>query len=375
MDRRQLLAAGTGLLAAFSARAQGTASDAEILIGQTGVLSGPLGGPVKAMLAGAQLAFTDINAHGGVAGRAIKLISLDDELKPDRAVANYEKLLSEHKVFAFFGCVGSATTAAAGPVLARSGAPLIGGYAVADSAREKVKGSAYFVRAATGREAEAVVQHLTTIGLTNIAVAYLDNAGGQEALALVTAALDRRQLKPRGAAALKGDGTTTAAAAKALAAADAQAIVMYLGGAIPAELMKAIWAEGKTPVFYGMSIVPGEVATKVLGDKARGLAIAQIVPYPWQEADPAVKEYRRLADLAQVPVGYYSFEGYLSALVLLEGLRRCGRDLTRAKLHAVMRAMKFKPTLGMEVDFTGGRVTGSNFVELVQVGKDGRFVR
>ena len=322
MDRRQLLAAGTGLLAAFSARAQGTASDAEILIGQTGVLSGPLGGPVKAMLAGAQLAFTDINAHGGVAGRAIKLISLDDELKPDRAVANYEKLLSEHKVFAFFGCVGSATTAAAGPVLARSGAPLIGGYAVADSAREKVKGSAYFVRAATGREAEAVVQHLTTIGLTNIAVAYLDNAGGQEALALVTAALDRRQLKPRGAAALKGDGTTTAAAAKALAAADAQAIVMYLGGAIPAELMKAIWAEGKTPVFYGMSIVPGEVATKVLGDKARGLAIAQIVPYPWQEADPAVKEYRRLADLAQVPVGYYSFEGYLSALVLLEGLRR-----------------------------------------------------
>jgi hypothetical protein len=65
----------------------------------------------------------------------------------------------------------------------------VGGFAVADSAREKVSSHAFFVRASAGREAEVLVRQLTTIGVTRIAVAYLDNPGGAEALALVTQAM------------------------------------------------------------------------------------------------------------------------------------------------------------------------------------------
>jgi ABC-type branched-subunit amino acid transport system substrate-binding protein len=143
---------------------------------------------------------------------------------------------------------------------------------------------------------------------------------------------------------------------------------------LPGELMKASWARGAHPMFYGMSIVAGEVTAKVAGEKARGLAISQIVPYPWGEVDPVVKDYRRLAEKANVPVGYYSFEGYLNALVLLEALRRTGRDLTRARLHATLRSLKLR-LAGMDLDFGTGGVTGSRFVELVQVTREGRFVR
>jgi len=378
MHRRQLLAATTAAVAApaFLACARaaepGVGGD-EIVFGHTGVLTGPLGGPVKAMLAGAELAFADSRANGGVHGRTIKLVSLDDELQPPKAVANYERLLADG-VFAFFGCVGSGTTAAGAAVLARSGAPLVGAYAVADAAREKARGAAYVVRASTGREAQVLVQHLTTIGVTQIAVAHLDNPGGQEALALVEQALAAMQLKPRAAAAVKGDASNAAEAAKALAAAQPQAVVMYLGGPLAGELMKAGWALGSNPMYYGMSIVPGELTAKVAGERARGLAISQVVPYPWGEVDPAVRGYRRLAEAAKVPVGYYTWEGYLNALVLLEGLRRVGRDLTRPRLHAAMRTFRLR-LAGMEVDFTGGGPTGSRFVELVQVAEGGRFVR
>jgi branched-chain amino acid transport system substrate-binding protein len=374
MKRRIFLAAGAAAVAGGPARADNGVTDTEILLGQTGILSGPLGTTIKSMLGGAQLAFNDTNSRGGVAGRAVKLVSMDDELKPDKAVANYRSLLNDQRVLAFFGCVGSGTTAASAGVLAQSGAPMVGGYAVADSAREKVKGSAYFVRASTGREAEALVQHLTTLGVTRIAVAHLDNPGGAEARALVESALSAKQLKLQAAVAVKGDGSNAAEAGKQLAGNEAQAVIMYLSGVLPGEVMKATWALGARPMFYGMSIVAGELAAKTLGEHARGLAIAQVVPYPWAEVDPVVREYRRLADAAGVPLSYYSYEGYLSGIVMLESLRRCGRELTRARLHAALRGLKMR-LAGMDVDFTTGHATGSNFVDLVQVSVGGRFVR
>lgn len=377
MQRRHLLAAGAATLTApaFLSRAWADSGvgASEIVFGHTGVLSGPLGAVIKSMLSGAELAFADNRANGGVHGRAIKLVALDDELKPEKAVANYEKLLADG-VFAFFGCVGSGTTAAGAEVLARSGAPMIGGYAIADAAREKAKGSAYIVRASTGREAQVLVQHLTTIGVTKIAVAHLDNPGGQEALALVEQALGTLNLKSVGAAAVKGDGSNAADAAKALAASTPQAVIMYLGGALAGELMKASWAIGSNPMFYGMSIVPGELTAKVAGDRARGLAICQVVPYPWGEVEPVVREYRRIAEAAKAPVSYYTWEGYVNALVLIEALKRAGRDVTRQKLHASMRGLRFR-LAGMDIDFTGGGPTGSRFVEMVQVAQGGRFVR
>ncbi|MET0334257.1 MAG: ABC transporter substrate-binding protein [Rhizobacter sp.] len=370
MLRRHFLAAGGLASLGVPAWAQPGA----IVLGNSGVLGGPLGAPIKTMLAGAELAFGAANAQGGVGGRKLRLVSIDDELKPDKAVANYEKLLTEHKVAAFFGCVGSGTTAAAAKVLKDSGAAMVGGYAVADSARDKTLGSAYYVRATTGREAEVLIQQLTTVGISRIAVAHLDNPGGAEALRLIEKALAAHQLKPVGAGPMKGDASNSNELAKSLTSGNPQAIVMYLGGTLGGELMKAIWALNSKPAFYGMSLVPGDVIAKVAGEKTRGLAISQVMPYPWNPVDPTVKEYRRLADAAKVAVGYYSFEGYLNALVMLDALKRAGGDLGRARLHAALRATKLR-LAGMEVDFTGGQHTGSRFVELVQVTREGKFVR
>ncbi|MFN7724061.1 MAG: ABC transporter substrate-binding protein [Rubrivivax sp.] len=377
MKRRQILATG-GLVATLGAarlaHAEPGVNDNEVLLGQSAVLSGPLGVSVKRLNAGAQAVIDEVNAAGGVNGRRIRWLQLDDELAPPKAVANYKRLLETEQVFSLFCCVGSGTTAAAAPVLTATDAVSLGGYAVADSAREKLGKAGFFVRATTRSEAEVLVRQLGTIGVTRTAFVHLDNPGGQEALRLVEAELAAAQLKPVATAAVKADGSNVAQAVATLAAASPQALLIYLGGRLPADVIAGLAAAGQFPSCYGMSIVSGEIAAQVLGDKARGLAIAQLVPFPWNKASPDLQTYRNLMDKAKVDVSYYSLEGWINARVLVEALKRCGRDLRRERFAAVLRGLNLR-VAGMEVDFGNHKLAGSRFVELVQVRADGSFAR
>lgn len=368
--------------AASAPRAAGSAAsgtmplNGELLLGQSAVLSGPLGQPVLGFNAGAQLAFDDANARGGVFGRRLRLISLDDELQPAKALVAYQSLLKEHKVFAFFGCTGSATTAAAEPLVRESGAPMFGGYAVSDSARERCRGLAYFVRASYGREAQALVRHLTTIGITRIGVAHLANPGGEEVLKLIRAALGHHKLEPAVSAAIALDGSNMVDAVRQLGIMAPQAVIMFLGGSLAGDLMHQVGLQRKQPTsFYGMSITGGEMVAHRLGARARGLTITQVVPYPWNQSDPTTLDYHRLAEAAKVPVGYFSFEGYLTGRVMVEALRRSGgQEPNRQRLHNVLRALQLR-LAGLDLDFTVDGQNGSRFVELVQVAEGGRFIR
>ena len=372
INRRRLLCS-TGLLAApLVARSEPGVSDTEVVFGQTAPLSGPLGSAVMLLQAGAELAFAASAQSGGVAGRRVRILSLDDEVKPERAVDNVNTLLEKHHVFGFFGCVGSGTTAATMPIARAAGAPMFGCYAVMDSVRAKAGGTAYFVRATTGREIEFLAQHLQTIGMTRIALVIHDNAGGQEAQSLAKEALEKYAIKAQVALALRDDASNLAHGARLIAEAKPQAVLVYLGGAIAGHLMKAIDVAGARPYYYGTSIVSGEAAIKAAGDRTRSLVIAQTMPFPWSRIDSTTARYHALAEAAKVPIGYYSFEGYITGQVLLEALRRCGRDLTRTKLHNVLQALKMR-LAGMDIDFSVG-ATGSRHVEMVQVTTDGRFI-
>jgi hypothetical protein len=128
------------------------------------------------------------------------------------------------------------------------------------------------------------------------------------------------------------------------------------------------------PAFYGLSIVSDEDAIRSLGAQARGLAISQVVPYPWSESDRQIVDFRALATAAKVPVGYASLEGWLNAQVLIEALRRCNGDLSRVRLHATLKVLQWY-IAGMAVNFSRQELSGSRFVELVQLTAAGRYLR
>jgi branched-chain amino acid transport system substrate-binding protein len=87
------------------------ASDTEIKLGQTMPYSGPLSGFIT--LAKAEIAyFAMINDQGGVNGRKIVMISLDDGFSPPKTVEQTRKLVEEDQVLAISGSLGTATNAA-----------------------------------------------------------------------------------------------------------------------------------------------------------------------------------------------------------------------------------------------------------------------
>jgi branched-chain amino acid transport system substrate-binding protein len=376
MKRREFVLATASALAApaFAARTESGVGAAEIVLGQTAVLTGPLSTGALAGQGGVRIAFEEANAKGGVNARKLRLVSLDDGFDPARAQANFQALLQEHQVFACVQSVGAATTLAGMPLLREHNVPLIAPIAVVDSAREKTEGIAYYTRASQQREAEALVGHFGILGLKRVAVAYLATPGGQEVLGQVQAAAQKHGLEMVGSVAVAPDGKNAIEAGGTLGGMNAQVVVMFLSGPAAAAMMKAVWDKGASPGFYGMSILAGDVTARLLGEQSRGLAVSQVTPYPWDAANVDANQYRKACEKMQVPIGYHSYEGYIAGRVTVEALRQAGRDLSRERVHAVLRKLKMRVG-GMDVDFTGARPTGSQFVELVRVRQDGKFVR
>ena len=97
-------------LAAFSGVAAEPGIDAErILFGQSAALTGPASGLGQAMRAGIEAAFHEANRNGGVHGRRLELISLDDGYEPEAAIENMRTLINDREVFALIGAVGTPT--------------------------------------------------------------------------------------------------------------------------------------------------------------------------------------------------------------------------------------------------------------------------
>lgn len=376
MNRRTFLAraGGGGAIVGlpglpFAAPAQ---SRTELLLGQSAVLSGPLGEQVRLFNDGARLVFEQVNAAGGVMGRRLKFVSIDDQLQPPKAQAAVRELLRQ-KAVALFGCVGTPTTSAIEPLLRESGVPAIGGYAVADSVRRKCQGAAYFVRAGYGRETAAIAQHVATVGLKRVAIAHLASPGGDEALTQLREALQALKIEPVVSAAVTTDGLNVSEAAKKLGTLKPDAVVMFLGGPLAAGLMAGLSALGLQPSYYGLSIVTGEQVSAKLGARARGLILSQAMPSPWHPSEPAALDYRRLAQAAKLGIGYAGYEGYVTARVMVEALYRCSTDLTPSRLHTVMSNMRWRHA-SLDLDFTQDG-TGSRFVELVQLTEQGGYLR
>jgi branched-chain amino acid transport system substrate-binding protein len=377
MRRRDFLAATAAAALPAIGTAAPTANDRELVIGQSAVLSGPLAPVILGFNAGARLAIDTANGAGGIHGRTVRVISLDDELKPDRTLANYRKLHDEDNVFAFFGAVGTGNITAITPFLQECQAPMIGGYGVSDRARANAAGAAYIVRAGYGREVDRIVQHLASIGITRIALAHLATPGGEDILAAMRNAVKAQSSVGElvGSVGVKLDGSNAADAGRSLANTNAQAMVLFMSGAPVAEFIRSVQDSGGRAQFYGMSSVQGDTVAKTLGTRLPGgLAVAQVVPYPWSESDPTARDYRKRAEKAGVTINYYTYEGYINGLVLLEALKRAGKSPTRASLHAAMRAFKAKFG-GHDLDFTTPGTSGSQLVEMVHVTPQGRFIR
>jgi branched-chain amino acid transport system substrate-binding protein len=367
-----ILAAAT----AFAAGAEPGITATTILIGQSAAFSGPASELGNEMRAGALAYFRSINAAGGVNGRKIELRSLDDGYEPDRAAANTKKLIDDG-AFLLFGYVGTPTSNASKPIFTAARVPFVGPFTGAESLRNPLNRYIFNIRASYYDETEKIVALLVGQTLDRIAVFYQNDDYGKAGLAGVERAMQKRGMKMVATGTVERNTTDVAAAVKAIGKVEPQGVVMISAYKSCAAFIKEMRKAGYNPQFMNVSFVGSKALAHEAGPAGRGVGVSQVVPFPWNLSARVVKDYQQLleASTGKQEFSFTSLEGFISAKVLVEGLRRTGPDLTREKFIAAMEQMRDFDVGGFTVSFTPTDHSGSRFVELTVIGKDERFLR
>ncbi len=360
-----------------------TSTAQELVIGQVASMSGSNGADLgQGLQLGLRLAIEQANQSGGIYGRKLRLAVRDDKYVPDETVRLTRELIEQDKPIALAGYRGTANTIALikSGLLTDTGIPLVGTLTGAG----EVQGAAniFHVRTSYRDEITQIVNQLSQMSQTRIGLFYADDAFGKAGREALEKALDAQGRKALAVAAYdkapdKVASTIDAAVAK-LVAAEPQAIVIVAVGDPVYEFVKRVRARSSSIRLVSMSVVdPGAVTEKVGLDYAHGIGFAQAFPYPYNDKTKMVREYR--AQLAKQGISakpnYFSLEGYVSGLVLIEGLRRVGANPTRAKLLETLGRLPELDLGGFFVKFDPASHNGSRFTELTVIAKDGKLMR
>lgn len=367
-----------GVLAAIAAaplalRAQGNGA---LRICQSAALSGPLGDLGSAMHEGAKAAFAAINARGGVHGQPIELVVADDGYDVKRSLANLDSFLADKSTFALFNCMGTPNIAAMLPKVTESGIPFFAPFSGALAVRPKSR-NVINIRASYPDEAEQLVQHLATIGIKRIAIAYQANAFGKEVYEGAKLAMERHKLDATTTATVENTGADAAAAAAKLVAANPEAVLIGLAGKPALDFIKAMRAQRKGMPLYTLSVMGAAGTLRALGEDGVGVAISQVVPAPSKTVMPVVREYLEAwkASGTALEPSHLALEGFINARVFAEALKRAGRQPSRERFLDATWGIKRHDLGGFEVSFSEPGRNASRFVELTMVGRDGKFIR
>lgn len=351
-------------------------SDERILFGQSAAFSGPAGELGKNMRHGIQAAFREVNERGGVHGRRLELVSLDDAYEPEAAIANTRQLIEEKGVFALIGAVGTPTSRSATPVAAAANVPYIAPFTGAAFLREARWKNVINLRASYDQETETMVDRLTTdLGLERIAVVYQDDSFGLVGYLGVRKALERRSMEPVAIGVYPRNTTAVKTALLDLRNADPGAVIL-IGAYQPVATLIA-WARhtGWDPFFMTISFVGSNALAQMLGHAGIGVFVTQVVPFPRDDNLRIAAVYRqalRAYDSALAP-GFVSFEGYLAGRLAIAALELCGPDIERACLLDNLQRTENIDLDGFRLHYGDNDNQGSDAVFLTVIGKDGRY--
>jgi len=347
----------------------------EIRLGASQVLSGPLGPQTMQYGAGARLLFDAVNARGGIHGRKISFVSLDDGFDPARALENTRQLVEQDKVFLLFNSTGTAQTAAVLPYLTEQKTILFGPVTGASGLRDTFNRYVFHVRASYANESERILSQLKQIGVSRIAFFYQDDGLGKALLSEVRKTVSQQGLPPVVEIKVDPASPDFAAAAAATAEAAPQAVIVGTAGLTFPRYVSAVQATSARPVFYGFSVASLDGINRELKDKARGIVLAQIMPSLRNNSIPVVVEYlQHLKDKDPAATPSSSqFEGFVHARLLVEGLRRTGRDLSTERFISSMQSAREIAFGRFTARYEPGSHNGSSYVELAIVDAEGRL--
>jgi branched-chain amino acid transport system substrate-binding protein len=363
-----------------AARAQSPGvTDTHIKIGSCSALDGPARQLGLQSVLGATAYFNYVNEHGGVHGRKLSLASFDDRYDPDKAVTCFAALKREN-VFAGGFFVGTPTAAKYVPMAEAEHLPVVGLFTGAQFLYEPVKHEILNLRASYNDETREQVDNLWKAGARRIAVIYQDDGFGKAILDGVKLALTKHNATPVATGSFARNTLDVDQGIGAVRGAKPDAVILASPYAPAAEIVKQAHARGWRPLFLAVSFVGTEAFVGAAGKEADGVVITQVVPTYDNTDLPTVKLYREcLAKyMSSTQPSFVSFEAFVNAMVIAEGLKRAGKNPTRETFIEGIESMNnfdigLGPTAHLEFSPRHHRGLGHVYVTVVRGGKPEAF--
>jgi branched-chain amino acid transport system substrate-binding protein len=308
--------------------------DKEILIGSCSALEGPSKFLGTETVAGAKAYFDLVNEAGGVEGRKLQLVASDDSYDPDKAQACFDKLMSQ-KVFALAFFVGTPTALKYVPLAENNKIPLVGLFTGAQALYQPLRHWVVNVRASYFDETREQIDGLwNVLGYRKIGVIYPEDSFGTAVLEGVKAALKEHGAEPVAIGSYQRQTAQVDGAIESVRGAKPDAVVVVGPSNTVAPILKRAHAKGWKPLFSTVSFVGTDELISEAGEDAEGVVVTQVVQPYYLTDYKAVTLYHRALQkyYPGTAANFVSFEGFVDAMVLVEGLKRAGKELTREGL-------------------------------------------
>ena len=316
-------------------------TEKEIVIGSCAALEGPSSFLGRETVAGAQAYFHLVNEEGGVNGRKLRLVSSDDSYDPAKTQACWDKLMAQ-KVFAMSFFVGTPTAVKYVPMAESSEVPLVGLFTGAQTLFTPLRHWVINVRASYFDETREQIEGLwSTLHYRRIGVIYPDDAFGSAVLQGVQAALKANGAEPVILASYVRQTNQAADVIMKARTANPEAVIVVGPSNTVAPIVKTAHERGWRPLFLTVSFVGTDELIQEAGADAEGMVITQVVP-PYYLTDlKTVALYRRTLEKYQPGArpNFVSLEGFVDAMVLVDGLKKAGKELTREGLIRAIESL------------------------------------
>jgi branched-chain amino acid transport system substrate-binding protein len=367
MKRSAIAVAAVLLATAWNAQGQD-----KWMVGQSAPLTGGNAKFGQDIRDGANAYFAMVNAKGGVQGKPIELLSLDDKNDRKQAGSNAKELLDKN-VLALFGFASATLSLDALPQAEAKEVPFFAPFSGANPVR--VNSPVLFtVRASYGDEMEKIINFWVSLGMKRVTVVHYDDEVGKQNFDTVAAYLKKINLQPQQLS-VKRNANLGKPEVQALLALQPQFVINTLLSGAAAQLQKELMAQNRMIPTSSLSFVGAEQYIQAAGPSSAGVSIAQVVPSPSNTSIPAVRECASALQSHGIKTAMNStqLEACFAAKVLTEGLRRAKKPVTPRSLNDSLANLGAYDLGGFKVSFSPGAQHGSKYVELDMVTREGKL--
>ena len=364
------------LLTAMPTAAATGVTDSTIAFGQSACFSGPSKILGLRYRAGILSAFQVQNDRGGVNGRLLKLVSLDDAYEPEQAAANAERFVADNEVLAVIGGVGTPTAKRIAPVLRTAKIPFVGPFTGATFLRDTKRfPNVINLRAGYLDETQTLVDYiLRERGKTRFGIIYQDDAFGRSVLKNYKTVLDEHGIPILGKTAFSRNTHAVQATLFALSKADLDAILIVGTYTTNAEIINLANSLGHEYIMGNLSFVLSRELRERISAPNDRILVTEVVPNPEDQTSKIVQQFHRATRSMESKIDHehsinaVCLEGYILGRFVIAVLERMGDELTRENF--MQQALSSGPIAidDWTIKFEPGTNTGSTYIRLTDLG-------